>query len=278
MQFVLSKRLKFSVTVLVIFCFASGVANAHGNLDALYRTTEANLDTPLTHKPHVVTRADLEFGEEQLKKLLNDRKAMNGYVRPGDPVWNQAVRGFAGETCGYRVYWNPEDLDKPIVYAADHCFPYPPLYKPFIRLRAYGPNHVPYSGEYMWACLFFEMFNLANHTGFKSIYEKALTGTVSKEEWITENTKLEFLAVKRSINFYREYWRPQMKTMKIRTVPAHWKDGEKEDYQSWIAQYSKSDYYPYDFWGKYYDDSVVPYLKKMAEWRQQMKEWREKYE
>lgn len=212
------------------------------------------------------TPADLEFGEQQLRKLLEDRPAMRGYAVPGDPIWIRAVRGLAGDTCGYRVSWNTEDLDKPLIYPSDHAFPHPPDFKAFIRIRAAGPNG-PYNGEYLWSCLFFELFNLANHHGFNAIYDKSLTGTVSRQEWLTENTKLEFLAMKKMIVFYRGTWVPEMTARRIPTDPSYWKNGEKETYEEWISQYVDEDYYPYDYWGKYYDNSIVPYLEQLKEWK-----------
>lgn len=227
--------------------------------------------TPLIVRNQEPTEADLAFGEAQLRKLLDDRPAMKGYAFPGDPVWTKAVRGLAGETCGYRVSWNTHDLDKPLIYASDHAFPHPPDYKAYVRIRAAGPDG-PYDGEYLWSCLFFELFNLANHNGFNAIYDKSLTGTVSKKEWLTENTKLEFLAMQKMIVFYRGIWLPAMKIRGIESDSSYWKNGEKETYEEWISQYTDEGYYPYDYWGKYYDDSIVPYLEKLKNWKKHHKQ------
>jgi hypothetical protein len=230
------------------------------------RARDTSAVTTAKFVPKQLSQADLDFGAAQLRRILQDRPAMKGYASPGDPIWTKAVRGMAGETCGYRVFWNTTDLDKPLIYPSDHAFPSPPDFKAYIRIRAAGPDGA-YSGEYLWSCLFFELFNLANHNGFNAAYDRALTGTVSRTEWITANTRLEFLAMKRMIAFYRQTWQPQMMLRKIPSDPTLWKDGEKDTYEEWIAQYTDEDYYPYDYWGKYYDESIVPYLKEMKRFR-----------
>ena len=53
-----------------------------------------------------------------------------------------------------------------------------------------------------------------------------------------------------------------MKKKKLPTNPQYWLRGYKAQYEQWIQQYTKEDYYPYDSFGAEYDEVVIPYLKQ----------------
>jgi hypothetical protein len=62
--------------------------------------------------------------------------------------------------------------------------------------------------------------------------------------------------------------------MKVRGIHSdswYWKNGEKETYEEWISQYTDENYYPYDDWGKYYDEAIVPYLEQLKNWKKHHK-------
>jgi len=48
---------------------------------------------------------DLEFGRQQVDQMMSDREEMRTYVEKNDVIYNWAVRQFAGEAAGQRIYW-----------------------------------------------------------------------------------------------------------------------------------------------------------------------------
>lgn len=212
---------------------------------------------------YALSTDDLAFGESQVRKLLADRPTMANFVKPSDKLWNLVAEKFAGIDIGHRVRWNCEQIDKPTQYIADHKFSSKGDEDCYIRLRKIAPSGRPYSGEELWAALFYEFENLRNRKSFYSLYEKALKGLLSKEQWVTENTMLEYNAQRRTSVFYEKIWVPLMVRKKIKSNSSLWGIPTKPTYEEWIKQYDTSSTGDYDYWADYYDSKVIPYLRQI---------------
>ena len=143
---------------------------------------------------------DLAFGELQVERMVRDRPEMARYAGKTDPVWGFCERAFAGEAIGERIYWE-SSLPVGGEYQSDHQEPYKgrPAY---IRIRKdYASGYLegsPLPCEELWSCAVFEIENLRNHGAFTMLFELALKGKLSREQWIGEHTRLEYAALRRT--------------------------------------------------------------------------------
>src|SRR5207249_1958620 len=96
-------------------------------------------------------------------------------------------------------------------FSADHFNPYGDE-KARIRIRkesASGTNRGRLlSCEELWACVVFEIENLRNHKACIALYEMAIKGQVTREQWILENSRLEYEALRRTSSDYVRLWQP----------------------------------------------------------------------
>ena len=81
-----------------------------------------------------LTPADLKHGQEQVRQMLKDRPAMAQYGDEAGVLYSWAVRKFAGEDLGQRIFWDPAD---PPDTSADHFSP-----------TATSPGRVRVRGQY----------------------------------------------------------------------------------------------------------------------------------
>lgn len=203
---------------------------------------------------------DIEFGNAQLVQMIKDRPSMANFVSPGDELWRELAKRFAGAEIGHKIRWNSEAIDKPIQYIADHCFPSSAEPDCYIRLRKFDERGRQIPGEELWAALCYEFENLRNNKAFYDLYSLALTGRFTKKEWIRKNTELEYIAVKRSAWFYKRSWLPYMRKKGLKSNPVNWSLPVPATYEEWIREYDTSNNGIYDYWADYYDEKIVPWL------------------
>ena len=218
------------------------------------------LPNPMAHP----SPAALAFGEKQVERMVADRPQMKQYVQKGDSVWQYCARQFAGEACGQKITWNPDPPHPPDDYDADHQYP-TDTQQGYIRIRrlsgAGAMRGKERNGEDMWQNAIFELNNIRSAKQFDRLFEDALAGKLSKEQWIKGNTQLEYTAYRNSVRIYRILWLPLMRSKGIASNPDLWWPDLPDTYEAWIALYTDKSSYPWDSWGKSYDDDIVPYLK-----------------
>jgi hypothetical protein len=209
-----------------------------------------------------LTAEELAFGREQIARMVKDRPALGRFIHEGDDIWQFCIRSFAGEAIGEPILWN--DSEPLGDYGADHFDPWQGQ-RGYIRLRkvhAYGEEKgQPASCETLWAGVVFEIENMRNHRAFEALYYRALAGQLSREEFILENTKLEYSALRRSAKDYMRLWRPLARSRHLSDTPYLWGVDAPHTYEEWISLYRDPKSYPWDSFGRYYDQQVVPYLK-----------------
>ncbi len=220
------------------------------------------IPAPKSSYARKVSPDDLIFGMEQTDKMMQDRKPMCFLVTKGDPIYNWVSRQFAGEACGERISWNPEeDLGKPSIYKADHCYP-SKNEKAYIRIRSNNGNGNFYDEHSLWESCIFELHNIRSYKGFDKVFHDACNGKVTKEEWLKRNTEIEYKANVRVKDFFYKNWAPFLESKGIDYRKHTWDvEWTPDNYPDWIAAYNDPNGYPWDYWGNYYDTQIVPYLK-----------------
>jgi len=195
---------------------------------------------------------------------------MAAHVDEGDVIWSWAARRFAGEEHGERIWW---DLSLPVSAAsADHRRSDTDSHA-YIRIRptvrtSWG-EEVPGDFARLWAGAVFELHNICNSERFNRIDQDAFLGELTKGEYVDGYTRLEYDAVRRTVDFYNRVWAPWARS----------KDLDPEDfladvsfeptYDKWAAQYANSmSGYPEVPFGRYYDTVIVPYLLRTGRFPQ----------
>lgn len=206
---------------------------------------------------------DLKFGEEQMARMAKDRPEFARDVSKEDAIWEFCARAFAGATIGERVVWdNSPPQDKG--YLSENLGPFKG--RPgFIRIRQNYPSSEnggrPLNCEELWSCAVFELENMRGHKAFMALYYRALHGELSREDWIRENTRLEYGALRRTAEDYRRLWKPLTATRSVPNTRGLWGRNIPPTYEGWISLYRDPNSYPWDAFGDYYDRQIVPYVK-----------------
>ncbi len=120
------------------------------------------------------------------------------------------------------------------------------------------------SGERIWSCAVYELYNISYTEDTEALNVAALSGNLSREAYVTAVTQIEFKAVRRTAEFYHSVWSPYSKNRGLATHDEYWFASAPETYDGWIARYSGSSYYPYKGYGEFYDNNIVPYLRAQA--------------
>lgn len=252
------------LTLLVILCLASTAAagaNPSGKTEPAVSGWQNSTTAPKASK--TLSAQDLQFGEQQLQKMRQDRPQLAKILFKNGPIWPWAVRQFAGEAANQRIYWNSNELsDKGFEYDSDHSYPTTARLG-CIRLRKKDEHGKELAPDRLLAAFVFECHNISNGPAFDRVYETSLTGKLSKNQFIEQNTKIEFEATRKTADFYRRVYLPLAQKEHYATNPLYWEAESPTTYAAWIGQYKDPQKYPWSYWGKYYDESIVPYLKSV---------------
>jgi hypothetical protein len=211
-----------------------------------------------------LSAADLAFGEEQMAKMANDRPEFARFVTKDDAIWQFCARAFAGAAIGERIVWDntlPQDKG----YRSENLGPYNG--RPgFIRIRntsdSGNDRGRPLSCEELWSCAVFEIENIRNHKAFMVLFYKALDGNLTREEWVRGCSMLEYNALQRTKRDFIKLWLPLRRTRQVSVTRSFWGADITETYEAWISLYQDPNDYPWNVFGAYYDNQVVPYVKK----------------
>lgn len=221
---------------------------------------------------------DIQHGKQQVQNMLRDRPAMQKYVASDgvekyvtedDIIFQWAVRKFAGEDLSATIDWNPDPPHKPDGIDADHGVPYRDK-RGFIRVRklySSGPKKGEMiSFEDLWAHVVFELINIANADKFSDVWERALMGNLSKEEWVRENTQIEFEAIMKMKEFCKNIWQPWASRNGFRIIPNSRfarRMSLPDSYSEWIKPYYSTNSVYISEWERVYEENIVPKVKKL---------------
>ncbi len=272
----IEQRLRVSCTLALVVVVLGGCAPTAGlkpepkpSIASSGRRQKSYLHPvtwPLT-EPFKVTEKDLQHGELQLNHLLKARPKMRGIVPQGSQPWRWCVRRLAGAGTGHRIFWDTSPTQAG--YAAEH------------RGEGYGETAAIFiseettdavtfqirsqSGQEQWESLIFELNNSTHDDDFERVWNEAVKGKLTKEVFLRQNTELEFLALAETKLFYERIWLPWATGASLEMdTRADWGVASKVGYVRWIAAYDDLNTYPWDSWGKDFDERIVPYLRSIG--------------
>ena len=162
-------------------------------------------------------------GEEQLHQMLKDREAMGKYGKLAEPLYQWAIRKFAGEDLGEEIYWGNDDPPSPL----DGCHRPPTENIPgciYIR-ENYGNGRdvgKRRSFEELWCIAVFELYNITSVEDFALLNHRASTGELSKEQYVVKRIDIELRAAEKTRSFYIHVFLPWAREHSIATDPFSW--------------------------------------------------------
>lgn len=204
------------------------VFNAQGKYEQgsaeLWRVIRLNpSDAGLTYDPskqhRTLTAAALQHGETQVRKMLRDRPAMAKYVRPGDRLWQWAVRQFAGKDVKKIVYWDASD-PSPLTSDAEQMGSGGTY---FLQVQSIpeSPARDVWAFDQLWSCVVFEFQRLAApiHRG----KDETPSELSAVEEYCLMHFRADEIARQRTRAFYLKAYLPWVNSSRtIPTDPRNW--------------------------------------------------------
>lgn len=259
--------------ILVLLCLASAHtaeanpsnANPTNGLPKSMKPGTTPESLGAAKEAQTLSPKDLQFGEQQVKTMIVDRPQLAKILLKNEPIWPWAVRQFAGEAANERIYWSPGAVGGGFEFDSEQSPPDRGT-AGFIRLRKIDEHGKPLAPNRLLAAFVFECFNIRGGPAFDSLYEEALTGALSKDQYIEKGTRIEFAATRKAADFYRNIYLPLAKKRHYELDPFYWEAESPTTYAAWRAQYTDRSEYPWSFWGKYYDESIVPYLEAVKKY------------
>jgi len=243
-----SKFLGISLILNVLLSFSA--------VTSVGAQTRSNSKTPYLYR---IDDSALKHGEQQLLSMLADRPSMkafvkNGVVKKGGPIWTKVIRLFAGELLHDRVYWCNKDCDNYEHYFAGHTW----INKNCkIKLRS-TINGREVDAEQLWSGLFYEFYNSAFRVERRAIHQSVLANQLTRKQYISACTNLEYKAATSTALFYRQVWFPTTQKLKVPSYPPFWHAPLRMttplySYNKWLSQVSMNSGYPDDVFGKRWD-------------------------
>lgn len=210
-------------------------------------------------------------GNEQVLSMLKDRPEMSFYrdssgvlheVRPDDEILKWAAGKFAGKSYGKKINWSPEVPNaKGRCSLANHSF-----IKDVIRVAekdfcgTSGGVKLPF--DYLWRLATFELLNIEGADEFKKVHSEVLECKLSKEEYVRKNLAIEYAALVKQINFYRDVWLPWSKEKSVHSISKYWITNidSFDAWVNWLKNNSKPNGWVH--WTFFYDNELKSIIDK----------------
>lgn len=195
-----------------------------------------------------------------------DGKGAAHQISENDEIFISAAALLTNDGAAGQVGWTSTLPDKQCE-TADHQLA-TPTQRAVIRIgmveKCSQKAGQPLNFETLWHELFFELFNIQNDAGFLELFQDATKGKYSECEYTVESTKLEYYAEVKLSNFYKNIFAPWADAHGLSTDEWYWVGSIKPTYEEWIAQYKDPGSYPWDYWGNYFYQNIVPYLNRAS--------------
>ena len=205
----------------------------------------------------VIDDPKITFGRRQLNQVLDDRPDMQGVISEDDELLDWIVSAFDGERTGFRIYWN---ADSPVEsFGASHTPPYEGY--PATVCITGGSEETPVD---KWAGLVFELHNLENSEDFAEIHLKACSGELDEDTYVREHVKLEFKAIEKTAEFFKEHPLPESSHGK--DIWYNWVRSDIGTFDEYYASLNDSDVRSeyIDYYRSNYREQIVPYLEAIG--------------
>jgi hypothetical protein len=169
-----------------------------------------------------LTAGALAHGEKQVRQMLADRPVMAQHVKPGEALWQWAVRKFAGEDLDDTIDWDPTP---PRESSADHSVP-GTWRRGSIRVSkyaAYDEQAGPAACfDALWSRAIFELHNITHRDEFTKVWNLALEGALTEDAFVARTCAIEHKALQETRAFYVQVYLPWAKSRGVTTRPAAW--------------------------------------------------------
>ena len=199
------------------------------------------------------------FGDRQLQQVLIDRPDMKGIVRTNDFIYRWVVKQF--NSLEYdRVQWDPREPKSgaPAEHqssrrASSH----------YIRVT----SAEAISGRDKWLMLVFELHNYRNKEYFDELWDKAIAGSIRRDEYATGCVKLEFRAMVATQEFFRHHPIPGASPAKDPYYTGYfYGSNDFEDYKEMLDLEGNREYDPRDYYGKSFDSLTEGTIRSWVHW------------
>jgi hypothetical protein len=143
------------------------------------------------------TPADLEFGRSQLEQFMRDRPEVKPVLIKEKALRNHLERGFGGVETGFRVHWDNREPEK---READY---WPRYDEEPARVRV---SKAPFgSGSDKCVTLVIELEHAKSDNRFTATRRMAYIDQMTREDYATSMTSLEFKSVQRAREFFKQH-------------------------------------------------------------------------
>jgi tetratricopeptide (TPR) repeat protein len=182
-------------------------------------------DVGVNYEPSTTKKLSLEalaHGEEQVRKMLNDRPAMAQHVTPGDKIWTWAKRKFAGEDLGTLIDWNPGSPE-PFFGRSSPAIGERRAFIQVASTRDDVSDLPQQTFDELWSTAVFELHNVASSAEMLKVFKRIERDDVKRDEYILAMLNGEELATQRTRAFYVKVFFPLLQSKRISdTDPIRW--------------------------------------------------------
>jgi hypothetical protein len=202
-------------------------------------------------QPADVDENDMDYGREQVAKMLADRPQMKLFLNSQDDLYWWAVRKFGAKMHDSRIEWNSA---APAGAEAQHRYPF--ANRPgSIQVRPISPEEGSESQEFerLWMRTAFELHNIEGARRFKQISVLALDKQIKKEEYVRAMFGVEYTAIERIRVWYADIYLPHAKKYNLETNPREWYCDFWGTESECFERYADRSGYPWVPYGKYYE-------------------------
>ncbi|MCH2021241.1 MAG: hypothetical protein MK207_02075 [Saprospiraceae bacterium] len=206
----------------------------------------------LLREDFVLSKKNIQHGNNELKKIIRDRPEMKSIVNSGDIIWQWVANKFAGEDIQSLIYWQKKATKNfriPDSVNAVHAYP---TQKSEGRIWIENNNNA----EKMWSGLIYELHNIKNGEDFQEIEKDAINWRCEEEEYIMRYAQLEYKAAKEMKKFYNSIWLPFCKSKNIKPNPQLWFYYLPDTFEKWIKTFTDKKGYPWNPYASYYERIV----------------------
>lgn len=202
---------------------------------------------------------ELERGVVQLRRMLKDRPEMARGLTEDDELFQWAARKFAGEDVPTWIKWqNTSDITD---FDAWHRVPGHDTPGLIFVCKVHGPQSREREGslltfEELWLRAAYEMHNIQSQREFHELWDQAVAGTITRDEYILGCARLEYGAWLRTRVFFIDTYYPWAKKRGLKTTERWWLN-VPDTFDKWIVHYPRESLYPWRYFGSAYDDAAV---------------------
>ncbi|MGV3662815.1 MAG: hypothetical protein ACO1TE_21705 [Prosthecobacter sp.] len=200
-----------------------------------------------------------KWGLKQMSHMLADRPVMKTFLIGGqthwvtreDTIWKWMAERYAGKATGFHAAWHeapPTVSDAMHAYGEDKVYIYAELPKVSAK---HDHNH---AFERLWNVVVFELLNMENAQDFQNADALARSGSLGRMEYILKYAELEHRALGKTQAFFKDVWLPWCGTSGFKSDPRVWQQGYHPVFVNWVRQYPPDSWYPWQFYGKWFDE------------------------